>query len=163
MVTREPLAEMAGTILYVRPMTPLDLPDVQAVEARVHSFPWRPVHFANCLEAGNLAFVVEEPDSGQFRIVAYALASVGGGDADLLNVAVAPEHRRRGIARQLLEFLFRRIASRADTLFLEVRASNRAAIELYEKLGFNQVGQRPNYYPARGGREDALILALGLH
>lgn len=159
---REKLGEADGLALFVRPMTGLDLPAVISIEARVHEFPWRPMHFANCLEEGNPAFVVEEALGENFKIVAYALVSVGGREADLLNVAVAPERRRRGIARLLLKHVIARIAPRADTLFLEVRASNQAAIGLYEQLGFNQVGERPNYYPARQGREDALILALGI-
>ena len=50
----------------------------------------------------------------------------------------------------------------AEVTFLEVRASNHTASRLYERFGFNEIGRRPNYYPAVGGREDALVMAYSL-
>lgn len=79
------------------------------------------------------------------------------GEADMMNVAVHPEHRRRGIARMLINSLTDALAKQGvHSLALEVRASNAPAIALYEQLGFSQVGRRPNYY--RNPKEDALIL-----
>ena len=79
------------------------------------------------------------------------------GEADMMNVAVRPDHRRQGIAKMLVEGLVEELIKReVYSLTLEVRASNEPAILLYEQLGFHQVGRRPNYY--RGPREDALIL-----
>lgn len=159
------LITVAGSVLRVRPMTADDLEAIQSIEQRVQSHPWRPAHFANCLNAGNLALVMErggDAPRSERSISAYAIVAVGGREADLLNVAVVPESRREGIASLLLNYVIARIADRADNLFLEVRESNSAAIGLYENLGFNQVGVRPNYYPARQGREDALILARSL-
>lgn len=158
---QQELAVASGSVFRIRPMTVQDLEAIQSIEERVQSHPWRPAHFSDCLKAGNVALVVEQPDAPSC-IAAYAIVTLGGREADLLNVAVAPDYRRQGIASQLLDYLVAQIADRADNLFLEVRASNRAAINLYENLGFNQVGVRPNYYPARQGREDALILALSL-
>ena len=75
----------------------------------------------------------------------------------MMNLAVAPRHRRQGIARQLVEALGDALrAQGVQSLTLEVRASNEAAIQLYRSLGFTQVGRRPNYYTKP--REDALIL-----
>ena len=78
-------------------------------------------------------------------------------ESDMMNIAVHPDYRRKGIGENLINVLcdsLRKRSSRA--LSLEVRASNSPAICLYEKLGFRQVGKRPNYY--RNPREDALIL-----
>ena len=75
-------------------------------------------------------------------------------EADMMNIAVADTHRRRGIARMLVQELIRQLD--AYQLTLEVRASNAPAIALYEKLGFTQVGLRKNYY--HKPKEDALIL-----
>ena len=79
------------------------------------------------------------------------------GEADIMNVAVAPEHRRKGIASALLNALQEALAAReVHSLTLEVRDSNGPAIALYESLGYIQVGLRPNYY--HKPKEDARIL-----
>ncbi len=78
-------------------------------------------------------------------------------EADVMNVAVSPEYRRQGIAQRLIEALVAGLKRKEITsLSLEVRASNEPAIALYNKLGFVQVGRRPNYY--RNPKEDACIL-----
>ena len=66
----------------------------------------------------------------------------------------------QGIGRKLMESLIAYARGRAETMFLEVRPSNPAAIALYENLGFNEIGVRKAYYPAKDGREDAIMLAL---
>lgn len=79
------------------------------------------------------------------------------GEADMMNLAVQPEYRRQGIGEKLVSVLITALAQQSvSSLTLEVRASNAPAISLYEKLGFVQVGRRPNYY--RNPKEDALIL-----
>ena len=87
-------------------------------------------------------------------VVGYVGSQTVLGEADMMNIAVADSHRRRGIARALVEELIARLD--ATMLTLEVRASNTPAIKLYESLGFQQVGLRKNYY--RKPKEDALIL-----
>ena len=88
------------------------------------------------------------------EVVGYVGSQTVLGEADMMNIAVSDSHRRRGIARQLVEELIARLD--ATMLTLEVRASNAPAIALYEKLGFQKVGLRKNYY--RKPKEDALIL-----
>ena len=79
------------------------------------------------------------------------------GEADMMNIAVSPEYRRRGVAQSLVEALEQHLRAKgAYQLTLEVRVSNAPAIALYEKLGFQQVGKRPNYYSHP--KEDAYIL-----
>ena len=79
------------------------------------------------------------------------------GESDMMNVAVHPDYRRQGIAEKLVTELVAALKEKGNhCLSLEVRASNELAKKLYEKLGFSQVGRRPNYY--RNPKEDALIL-----
>ena len=94
-------------------------------------------------------------------VVGYIGSQSVLGESDMMNVAIHPDHRRRGIAEALVEALSRDLKERDNVcLTLEVRASNAPAIALYKKLGFIQVGLRKNYY--RNPREDALILRKGL-
>ena len=88
------------------------------------------------------------------EVVGYVGSQTVLQEADMMNVAVADSHRRRGIARALVEELIRQLD--AYQLTLEVRASNAPAIALYEKMGFQQVGLRKNYY--QKPKENALIL-----
>ena len=148
----------------IRVMTAADLDIVVDLEQQLQSHPWRRGHFENCLAIGNLALVVV-PNSGKpadNSIIAYAIVSVGGGEAELLNLGVNPAYQRRGIGEGFLNEILTNLKTQAETVFLEVRMSNTAAIALYEKLGFNQAGIRPHYYPAAKGREDALLYAMSL-
>ena len=90
-------------------------------------------------------------------VVGYVGSQSVLGESDMMNIAVHPEHRRKGIAEALVTSLVSELSARGNhSLMLEVRPSNEPAIALYEKLGFTQVGRRPNYY--RNPKEDALIL-----
>ena len=91
------------------------------------------------------------------RVAGYVGSQSVMGESDMMNVAVHPDFRRRGIAEQLVTELIALLADKGNhSLTLEVRASNAPAISLYEKLGFAQIGLRKNYY--RNPKEDALIL-----
>ena len=91
------------------------------------------------------------------RVVGYIGSQSSADETDVMNVAVHPDYRRRGIAESLIEVLIRELKNRGShALMLEVRDSNEPAIALYEKLGFQQVGLRKNYY--HKPKEDALIL-----
>jgi [ribosomal protein S18]-alanine N-acetyltransferase len=97
------------------------------------------------------------------QVVGFAVASVGAGESHLLDVAVAPDVRRRGIGAALVTRLRETVARErgADAMTLEVRPSNTAARALYRRLGFVEAGERPGYYPdggPDGGREAAVIM-----
>ena len=91
------------------------------------------------------------------RVAGYVGSQTVLDEADMMNIAVHPDFRCRGVAKSLVESLVDGLKERnVHCLTLEVRASNDPAISLYQKLGFAQVGRRPNYY--RNPKEDALIL-----
>ena len=90
-------------------------------------------------------------------------ASLAADEAHVLNVCVAPEEQGRGQRRRLLRALLQQARTRgAQRVFLEVRPSNTGAIALYHAEGFNEIGRRPRYYPAKAGREDAIVMAKEL-
>ena len=91
------------------------------------------------------------------RVLGYVGSQTVLGQADMMNLAVRQESRRQGVAQQLVERLIAELSKiEANILMLEVRVSNASAIAFYEKMGFVQVGRRPNYYFKP--REDAFIM-----
>jgi len=140
-------------------MTPGDLPAVAAVERASYQFPWSEGIFRDCLRVGYLCRVAELDG----EIIAYGVVAMGAGEAHILNLCVRRELRGRSIGRQMLMLLLERARQAGmEAVFLEVRPSNPHAIALYQSVGFVQVGLRKGYYQAPDGREDALVLRLGL-
>jgi len=152
-------AILASPGTTIRPLTLADLDAVMEIESRAYDFPWTQGIFRDCLRVGYCCWCCENDGI----IQGYGVMSAAAGESHILNLTVRPELQRQGIGSMLLKH-FLHLARRhgADTLMLEVRPSNRKAISLYEKLGFNEIGVRRNYYPAEDGREDALLLALSL-
>jgi len=143
----------------VRQMIHDDLSMVSDIERRSYEFPWSHGVFRDCLLAGyhNIVLVRGEEVAG------YGVLSVAAGEAHILNLCVDPECRSRGYGAKLLdEMLFRARAASVRQVFLEVRPSNERALALYRKKGFRQVANRPAYYQAHDGREDAAILVKKL-
>lgn len=143
----------------IREMTHDDLSMVSDIERRSYEFPWSHGVFRDCLLAGYHTIVLQRDDT----VAGYGVLSIAAGEAHILNICVDPTHRSRGYGEQLLdEMLFRARSSQVRQIFLEVRPSNEPAIALYRKKGFHQVANRPAYYQAHGGREDAAVLAKKL-
>src|SRR5262245_5926823 len=145
--------------VQIRPMVEPDLTEVASIEAGSYAFPWSENIFRDCLRVGYTCRALDL--AGQ--IIGYGVMSLGAGEAHILNVCVRDEFRTVGFGRRLLEHLLERAASAGvGEAFLEVRPSNLAAIRLYQKLGFEQIGIRRGYYQAPDGREDAIVLKLDL-
>ena len=135
-------------------MQPQHVPQVAALEQECFSDPWSEESVASELDNPlSLWLVCLEGE----RVLGYVGSQTVLDETDMMNVAVSPGFRRRGIAENLIETLILTLQPRGSrSLSLEVRASNAPAIALYRKLGFVQVGRRPNYY--RHPKEDGLIL-----
>ena len=143
----------------IRPMRPEDVGEVIAVEHSAYTHPWSEGILRDCLRVGYSCWVCELGDA----IVGHAVMSVAIGEAHLLNICVGPRWQGRGVGRRLLRRLLRIARERnADTMFLEVRASNVGARGLYESEGFGEIGRRRDYYPADRGREDAIVYARAM-
>jgi len=139
----------------LRPMNEDDLERINRIELASYDHPWSLGNFRDSLQAGYCAWVRE----AEGEVIGYYVLMVAAGEAHLLNLTIAPIWRRHGLGRDLLEHCMERARThRADTLFLEVRVSNTAAIGLYHDSGFVDLAVRRGYYPARDGREDALIM-----
>ncbi len=144
----------------VRAMTVDDLDAVMAIETAIYDYPWTRGIFRDCLRVGYDCQVDEE----DCRLLAYSVLSVAVHEAHVLTVCVHPERQGQGLGRMMMNMMMHKARrAGAETMLLEVRPSNVRAIGLYHSLGFNEVGLRPDYYPAPGGREDALIMARSLH
>lgn len=143
----------------MRPMRQADVEVVAGIEKRAYPFPWSPGIFRDCLRAGHHCWVLDSPSG----ILGYGVLSAAAGEAHILNLCIAPEHQGHGHGRRLLARLVDLARwHHADQVFLEVRPSNPRAIALYRDFGFNEIGLRPNYYPAARGREDAIVMAMEL-
>ncbi|MFC0712216.1 ribosomal protein S18-alanine N-acetyltransferase [Azorhizophilus paspali] len=141
-----------------RPMTEADLDAVLKIEYAAFSYPWTRGIFQDALKSYECWLMFE---GGQQ--VGHGVIQVILDEAHLLNITVKPQSQGRGLGLRLLEYLMTRARERrALECFLEVRASNGAAYRLYERYGFNEVGRRRDYYPAAGGREDALVMVCTL-
>ena len=154
-------------MLVIEAGAPDDLQAVLELERASQSHPWTAAGFGAALagrdgeralllcEYRRLGLLVER------RVLGYCVLRRVAGELEIHNVAVAPEARRRGLARLLLGVVLARAArAGAERALLEVRAGNAPAQALYEGLGFREVGRRPGYYSQPA--DDALVLALEL-
>jgi ribosomal-protein-alanine N-acetyltransferase len=135
-------------------MNEVHVTQVAELEKRCFPDPWSERSIASEL-SNQLALWLVAEDNGV--VAGYIGSQTVPDESDMMNVAVHPDYRRRGIAEALVNTLCDALKERGSvSLTLEVRASNEPAKALYEKLGFEQIGRRPNYY--RNPKEDALIL-----
>jgi [ribosomal protein S18]-alanine N-acetyltransferase len=146
--------------LQLRPLQWADLEQVIEIEAGAYSHPWTRGNFQDSLLAGHPTCALSDTEDG---LVGYSVAMPGVEELHLLNLTVARHRQRRGLgARLLLAVIDQARELRLQTVWLEVRASNFPAVALYRQFGFEQVGLRRGYYPARSGREDAVLMSLVL-
>lgn len=143
----------------MRAMTPEDMDAVLGIEQAVQVYPWTRGNFIDALSYGYVCRVDEQ--DGEIR--GYAVLRPVLDEAELLNIGVATGHQRKGLGRAMLrEMLELARARNMHRVFLEVRASNAAAIALYRGTGFGEIGVRRDYYQNANGCEDAITMAYDL-
>ncbi len=143
--------------VIIRPMSEPDLDGVLEIEQASFPTPWRREHFLHEIEARHSFPLVAVHDD---KVIGYVVLMSLFEEAQILDVAVAPEQRGRGLARSLMEAALRiAMEQGAEVLALEVRASNTPAITLYERLDFVRTGTRRGYYE---GTEDAVLMERSL-
>lgn len=157
-MTPTPETERQSAVL--QPMQADDLEAVIAIEQTAYSHPWTRGNFRDALASGYWAQCLRVQD----ELLGYVVAMAGVQEAHLLNITVAPARQGQGWAQMMLDALSlwsRR--QQGEWLWLEVRESNRRALQVYERYGFRRVGLRKDYYPAdRQQREHAVVMSLNL-
>lgn len=162
------------TELSFLPMTVTDLDSVLAIESVSHIHPWTRGNFSDSLAAGHWAYCVRPQLSDAVKgsyldpeiLWAYCILFPAVDELHLLNITVSPKLRRLGIGVKMMNAI-EGVAAQQNMprIILEVRPSNESALKLYQRLGYEQIGIRKNYYPvdaASGLREDALVLAKSI-
>jgi ribosomal-protein-alanine N-acetyltransferase len=152
------------------PMQVADLEAVLAIESVSHLHPWTRGNFADSLAAGHWAYCIrpqaDQAIKGSFLdpevLWAYCVLFPAVDELHLLNITVSPKLRKLGLGTRIMAAI-EGVAAQQNIprILLEVRPSNFGALSLYQKLGYEQIGLRKNYYPAHeqtGAREDALVM-----
>ena len=130
------------------------VPQIAELEKLCFNDPWSENSISSELNNRLSLWLVAIIDN---KVVGYVGSQTVLGETDMMNVAIHPDYRKQGIGTQLITTLIRNLDEQGShSLMLEVRASNIPAISVYQKLGFEEVGRRRNYY--RNPKEDALIL-----
>jgi ribosomal-protein-alanine N-acetyltransferase len=146
--------------LSIRPLAEADIPQVLAIETKVYQFPWTERNFTDSIHSGYLLHCLLR----KHEVIGYIVMMEVVDEYHLLNISIREDLQGQGLGRYLLEWgLAQAKASQMQGMLLEVRPSNVPAQRLYEKLGFECLGVRKNYYPATQGREDALVLMKRFH
>ena len=163
-----------GAELSFLPMQVADLDQVLAIEGVSHIHPWTRGNFADSLAAGHWAYCIRpqlaQAVSGSFLdpqvLWAYCVLFPAVDELHLLNITVAPNLRRLGIAARMMRAIEGvAVQQRMPRIILEVRPSNLTAVNLYQALGYEQIGIRKRYYPMNpetGLREDAIVMAKSI-
>lgn len=140
--------------VHFRRMERQDIPEIERLERKIFSDPWPHSAFMDVVTEPGWQGLVAESDG---TIIGYACYLFVDVEAHLANIAVVESHRRKSVAKQLLNGIFEDVINRqCDFILLEVRPSNKEALAFYEKYGFRVLYRRPNYY--RRPVEDAIVM-----
>jgi [ribosomal protein S18]-alanine N-acetyltransferase len=169
-------AQESAAELSFMPMQMVDLDEVLAIESVSHIHPWSKGNFTDSLNAGHWAYCIR-PQADQANAVegtfldpsvlwAYCILFPAVDELHLLNITVSPKLRQLGLGSRMMAAIEGvALQQKMPRIILEVRPTNLSAVALYQKLGYEQIGIRKNYYPASeqtGNREDAIVMAKSI-
>ena len=142
-----------------RYMTEGDIGVTREIEIKANPMPWTQKNFTDCLSNGYYCLIQEVNQ----EVSGFAIQTISLQEAHLLNIGIREKFRNKGLGQDLLNQIV--LASKemgSKKISLEVRVSNKTAIELYSKSGFKKLSLKKNYYGLPDGREDALIMGKRL-
>lgn len=145
-------------VINIRSSQVKDIPAILEIEQSAHLSPWSEKLLNSSFSNRSHNFVAETTE----QIVGYVFSSLVADELTLENICVAPSKQGQGIGRLLMQYLLEQAKSlQVQDVWLEVRASNIAAIELYKQFGFIEQGVRKNYYPIPSSheKEDAILMS----
>jgi len=153
------IANPASLYSLLRPLNENDLDCVMEIELDAYPYPWTRGIFTDCIRVGYECWGLQLGDT----LIGYCIQTHAAGENHLLNLCIATQWQQQGFGSLLLGHATR-MARRQNCfcMFLEVRPSNLAGIQLYEKNGFAIVGERPDYYRSDQGKENAIVMRLEL-
>lgn len=150
---------MSPKLLQILPMGLADIEYAYSLECQCHTHPWSKNLFLSNFGKRYFNHVLLENE----EVIGYFVASSVAGEVTLMNIVIAPNQQGKGLGRKLLQFLIDLCRQKQEQeIWLEVRASNAAALSLYNNLDFVEVDRRKDYYPCATGREDAIIMCCYL-
>lgn len=163
-MSAQPAVWQHGDANHFAPMQVQDVDAVMAIENAVYPFPWTRGNFVDGLRSGNCAWMLRAGLAGQRGpLIAYSMVMIAVDEAHLLNLSVDAVHQGAGVGWRMLDWMASQSRDHgARSMMLEVRPSNPQALKLYERYGFRNIGCRRGYYPAHGGREDAIVMRIAL-
>ena len=143
--------------MQFRDFKEIDLNAIELIESEVHTYPWTRGNFLDSIKSSHKCFMMKLNN----EIIGYAVIMFVLDECHVLNISIKKSMQKKGYGSDLLKEVIRRAGlARSKTIYLEVRSSNHAAIHLYDKHGFNEMSVRKDYYRAKEGREDAVLMGL---
>ena len=149
-----------GADLSIRKANIKDLSELLFIEEQAHHYPWSESTLRWCIEQPHIhCFILHETR----ELIGFAIYECVIDEATLLNIAVHPFMQGNGFGKQLLQQSLLLLDNSMQKIFLEVRASNVVAQQLYQTIGFTAFGSLKNYYPTADGKEDEQLFMLDIN
>ncbi len=152
-------------ILNIRRMKDSDIENVYSIETNVHIAPWSKDILRDCVLVGYDCRVLEINNGDSSILAGYIISRINNNSCHILNLCIAKPLQSKGLGRKLLQTVLYSLSkyTQTESVILEVRPSNSAALHLYETMGFEKVEIKKDYYKDKNTVEDAILLKKLLH